>query len=37
MTDRLAWYWYVAMLPLALPAIVAVGYVINAILEMGGA
>lgn len=32
---NLRWYWYILMLPLTMPGIVAVGYVIDTIVDMG--
>jgi hypothetical protein len=34
--NGLPWWAYVLMLPLVAPAIIAAGYVINTIAEMGG-
>ena len=36
MVEKMPWWGYVLMLPLALPAIVVFGFVINTVLEMHG-
>lgn len=35
MTNRLAWYWYVVMLPFVALVIWVPGWVVDTILEMG--